>query len=391
MTLTRYTSLWLVPGLWVLSGCLSDRSHGLVDFSPDGKVVAFVRSDSLILPVGPEPVKVLQTAYVSWAFVNEPAKVLSVKVADYGPEKSGYTLSAGIHFRFSPNSKLLSVVTPARLLVIDLATSASRVLSKPGEHVTGMAWIGDKEVGYVTHTCRRGEYGEIADRIFWRQKVFGNVPRKKIYAERGSKHIPLALEWPFEHWSPEGSYVLFTAESRRRRVRLLRVSTGTIREFPNLQANQFSWRQDASAAFCLGPEVAAVIEPRTGKVLDLTDKFRQTFKGGYAPPSIEPLWTPDGNYVVGYSVDLGGFLIQALKSWPPQLYPQRTDGWVRVWLYTRERGHEEFAVDYEGRRFVPLGDGGSTGWSLSPDGKRAACVKHGRVVLKEINLPPKSR
>ena len=407
------TALWflcLSPSGAIGVGTRRSASAGELQFSPDGKTIAYEWTIALIKPVSRmEARAVSQTAEARWCSVAEPDRIHSAKVLQWGENAKGYRIGVYVHIGFSPDSRHLAVATPRKLRIIDLRSEKHWVLNRTGEFVTSLRWIDNEEIGYVTHSNRRGEWDEIVDRAIWRQKITQEWRnRREINKERGiegysdsggPKFTYGAGDFPVESWSPKGRFVVFSSSPMGGMVQLLDTQTGELRSLKKrMRVEYVSWKRDESAFVCVGDSSQALlVNSRTLEIVDFSRQFGGTF-GEYAP-SIFPEWTPDDRYIVANDLRLGGCLVR------PQPWEIRTVGqelgrrlevpkellsiWVKPlgisgWLRARAPS-QDYALNYDNGTLVALSQMGKFGPDrpvVSPDGTTAASGRHDGRELK---------
>lgn len=398
--------------LLLVSVCLSGCSYYATSydflFSPDGLTIAYPRAKKWDLPLPPELPTFYATVYVRWCNLNGVVRYRTVKLDSSGPKSNPFD-ERHVSLRFSPDSRQLAVTTPRRLVVIACESGKMKQLSHSGETVTAFGWLGNDEIGYVVQTVREKKVSKRTDRTFYRQKIHsGPEARVEFYRETGLRHAPL------ESWSPDGRFVIFLP-SYGNAMQLLNVSRGTVTSFGASKSSygKVSWKPDGSAALCTfsgykQPFGALVISPPSGEILDVTRQFTEAFvrEPSNSLPSVLPLWTADGEYVIVNDYQgLGGCLVRPqpwevipltrllLKrfgrtdhTWPHNnIVRFPTPGWVGVWVDS-----QTYAVDYEVKTPIPIGSTRDwlPGWILAPDGKKSVTVdRAGRLVGHSIELP----
>lgn len=399
------------------SGCviLDNNWVGHIRFSPDGSTLTYVQVVSLD-QFTIHPTNYAQTAYVRWCDVEQPEVVRSTKVDFVGLEFSGLSLGGVIHTQVSPDSRHLAIASLHHCSIVNLQTGRRWRLTPRTEFVASLAWLDGNTLGYAAHTNVRGKYREISDRTFWRQDIHKDVSsRVAVYREVGIDAGTMSLVFrKLEHWSPGGRYVVFMSPYGRGRYQLLDLHSGTVRAFgqSDASAEGVAWKRDGSAAMCVsriivgGQREALLLDSATGHTLDLSASFSDVFRG--YPPRIEPLWTPDDQYVLANDLQLGGCLIRpepwlfipvvqriadrttpsaegapylidrpySRKRGLPTLWPLPVEGWAG-WYFGAHR--KNYAVSYSGAAAVPIPiDSGQIAWS--PNGKKAATVNKDKVV-----------
>jgi hypothetical protein len=122
---------------------------------------------------------------------------------------------------------------------------------------------------------------------------------------------------------------------------------------------------------------------------DLTDQWRKLF--GTSKPGFELLWTPDNRFVAGSNLAIRGYLL-CPDPWEvrligekfrkpgdavaPSLRSQAVPDMLVV-----DMAPDELIVDYTGRPVKNLGqEGGMSGWTVLPGGKKAVSVGPGNQI-----------
>jgi len=428
----RLLCVFLLLGV-CLEGCSpvprSAEHSGRVHFSPDGEWVAYLWGKNWFVQSGPEPVMVRQTIWFCWAKATEPGRQRRLKIAESGAVKHGSSMLGQVHFEFSAEGSHVAIACPGRLVIVDLKTGDRRdIRLGDGEVISSLRWLDSKTLGYVTYVKSGEGAGAQIRRTFWRQAVYeGPDARTAIHVDTSIEYAVASLpgegivdEWPQEYWAPNGRYVIFRGASRPGSARLLVVESGEVRSMGPGDAALVAaaWKPDSSAVFWISstgfrkPCRAFLLILSDAKPIDLSADIRRIF--GNFEPRIEPLWTPDGQFVVGSTLELGGYLIrprpwevrllgQALKSSggldgasvgpefremfggldvPPEVRRQPAPG-----ILIASWGSNTAVVDYKGRVLQRLGDGGHSGWTVSPDGRKAVSVQLGGKIVV-VNLVP---
>jgi hypothetical protein len=414
---------WAAVGciLTLCAACAYLSPSHIVEFSPDGRFVAYVMARQWDLPLPPEMPTIRSTVYVMWRPLSDGSKTQSVKIDSFG-RKFGFWGKERVHLAFAPDSRHLSVVSPRRLMIIDVETGKNWNLTRAGDQVTSCHWLGSDEIGYVLYTNRQGDSGKKADRLFVKQGIHDRFEAAKIIhrqsgVEADFKEGISQNAWPIERWSPDGRFVIFTDLQSKEQFRILEVMSGALRSFghPGLRNEGVAWHPEGTWAFCIGqhrldPPYCWLLQPQTGGVLDLSDNLRSFL--AHTPPNamplIEPLWTRDGRFVIANVLGLGGCLISPkpwdviplaqevithlrrsdprplspyLKESPPFIRSAPLAGWVRIGI-SFESGPslsgEDYLADYTGTQLILLGPSRAPGfdWSVTLDGRQAVSFKN---------------
>lgn len=390
-----------------MSGCSYYSSSYDYSFSPDGLTVAFPMSKKWDLPLPPELPTFYATVFVTWCQLNGTHVCQRVEIDSSGPKHNPFDEKA-VSLRFSPDSRHLAVTTPHRLVVIECESRKMRQLSRSAERVSAFGWLGNDEIGYIVHTTREKKHGKRTDRTFIRQKISSQPEdRKEFYRETNLRHAPP------ESWSPDGRFVIFH-QSDRKSMQLMNTAQRTVTVFGPSKSSysSVSWKSDGSAAFCAfsgykQPIHVLVIYLPSGEIVDVTRQFTDAFVTDpfYSLPSVLPLWTADGEYIIVNDYrGMGGCLV---RPHPWQVIPLtkklvqhlgRTDhtwphnnivrfptpDWVGVWV-----DGQTYAVDYEAKIAVPIGSTRNwlPGWILTPDGKSSFAVERdGKFLIHAVEL-----
>ena len=429
-TLNKYTTrsfaFVIALGIFTCSASQGGPFHTgqpeKISFSPDNSKIAFIWSDEWYMPVVDSPILKREIS-LCWCNVADVDSVKSIKVYSasgrfYGPDP--------MDFKFSPDSSHLAIFTPNYLSVINLKSKKLWRLSNAGEKVTSFQWLDNAQIGYCVHAIAEEDKSRY-ERTFWRQKIANaHKTRSRIYS--ASIVEPDISTWPQEYWSPKGRYVIFLRNPYRTnsRFQLLDAGTGTTKltfgqpksvtiTFGIEGDSGISWKLDGSEAFCIAGIVgkgdnqqAFLIHTDTGQIFDFSQDFAKSFRSA---PYLLPCWTVDGKYVLANNyAGVGGCLIQP-RPWKvvtvgkqlpenfncegpclPIVFPLYTPNWVGINAPELHKspdtgGPPKFAVDCEGRKFVPLfSDPGI--YACSPDGKHAAVIwRKKKITLHKLELP----
>ena len=176
----------------------------------------------------------------------------------------------------------------------------------------------------------------------------------------------------------------------------MNVVTGNVRRLEgNGALTSAAWTRDGSrvlwVSFVAADQAceAYLLDVAESESLKLTNHFRDMFRSG--SPELAPLWTPDGRFVVGSNIELGGYLIQP-KPWSVRRIGQKLQRpgeavptWVRRQavpdVLIASWGSEEAAVDYGGKILKELGSGGFSGWTVLPEARQAVSVQPGNKIV----------
>ncbi len=410
--------------VWILSivlfaaalgsnGCKWTSTPADLHFSEDGTMVAFSLAECWDLPLPPEMPTFRTVPYARWCKMNSPRDCETIKLpssrSDYG-----YYIVNDIVPIFSPDSRRLAIISPDGLLLADVESGKYKKISLAQEEVKTARWIENDELGYAAHTTRRGKYDDVIDLTFWRQKIDQPAnTRTEIHRELGIDN------YPNEYWSPGGKHVIFVYHGYYAgQFRMLDIATGKATELgsPGIMSKGVSWKPDSTAAVIHSqikgdlPVEVLLVELETGETIDLSERFQETF--GNDLPSIDPLWTADGLYLVVNSLELGGCLVRpepwevirlskriverfyTKDNWLDERLPwisrQPAPGWIRVWAPSRKRESLQLAVDYQGKNHFTIGPNSTPGggWILTPDATRAVRLnKSAKPEVVKVEAP----
>jgi hypothetical protein len=152
------------------------------------------------------------------------------------------------------------------------------------------------------------------------------------------------------------------------------------------------WHSKVSTAPGIHASLYSVAD---GRSVDLSHGFQDVFQTSTL--DFDPVWTPDGRFVAGSNLTLGGYLIQPVPweirligrklrrpgdTVPPCIRVQDAPG-VLVACFSPD----EAIVDYSGNVLKRLGPGGMSKWTVLPGGKRAVSIRpDGDVAATELDL-----
>jgi hypothetical protein len=366
-------------------------------WAPDGSAVAFLWDEGIAAGLVDREYLTRNT-YLYWSRASDLKDRRRVHLVSCVGSDAGYH-SAEWGVQFAPDSQRVAAIAPPnhRLLIVDLASGSHEALTGPPDLVTSFAWIGPREIGYVT--CSPGSSNR-AHRRFWRQLVAPAVGERRCIHDDGDIEADAVLyaRKPLESWSPTGQHVLYMKPSYRGCLNLLGTVTGAVQGIGDSGMHMLgaAWRPDGAQAFCIldvtgdvGHQQALLVDAMTGNVRDVTAAYRGSFSADVYP-DVERRWTEDGRYVLLNTSPDGAYLIRPepwevialgtkligrdqIGSRAPWLFRLPVAGWVGVCAYDKSAQFTRGAVDYQGERIVPL----EAAWSaraISADGSRAATV-----------------
>ena len=384
---------------FALSGCSTSSDEGSrgVQISPNGEWIAYLWYEREYVQRGPEPVPVRETVSLCWSATATPQKITCLPLGEWDPDQSAEFLSSQTHLVFSHKGRCLAIVQPGRLLFVDLVSGQTGIHELADEVTTSLSWLDEQTVGYVTYKKSGLGEDDKTERTFWRQRFDQSVAeRTAIHCNVDIRYpLPTILDegqdWPQEFWSPDGRFVLFRDPSRRGSPCLLKIVTQKVQGLQHSGALEAAaWRRDSSQVVytvCTGYQAYQefLLDISRGDLLDLTSQFRDVFQT--SKPYLEPLWTPDGQFVVGSNLELGGYLIRP-QPWSVNLIGKKLQGpgdtvgpWVRgqvvPGMLVARIAPNEAVVDYNGKILKVLT---GTSWTVLPGGKQAISVQLGNKI-----------
>ncbi|MBI4579493.1 MAG: hypothetical protein HY718_07320 [Planctomycetes bacterium] len=401
-----------------MAGCVSFSHPTSLMVAPDHETIAYLWIDSLELPMVDSP-RLAQTAKVVWSSIGALDRKKSTTARAVLLQQGGHDLATLIGMSFSPDSRHIAILSGARLSVLRLDDGRLRQISFADELVTSYAWHGDNEIVYAAYANVRGKHRDTADRIFRRQSINefakAGVP---AFREDGVTARPggsAGIETD-EYFSPSGRYVVYMDHWPRGRFRCLDITTGQAVSFGQSDAHTegVAWMPDDSLALCVSEDnrskghiQALLLEPRTGKVEDLSGPFAQDFPG--FPPQVEPTTTPAGQFFIANSLDRGGCLVRP-RPWevlPVARKLQRECGlggdrapWIYPspaarWFVTGGSPGDRWAFTHDLRNVVALGNSerdatnpktSAGAWAF--DGGRIVTVDYSNhISIRAVDLP----
>jgi len=380
---------------------------GRICFSPSGSSIAWLATESVTIPWGPENLDLSEVLSLRWCSVHDPHQQHYVKIASRHFKLSGTGLSAETHMYFSPDSRHLAVIWPKNIMILDLATGDHRKLPTYDEILSSFAWLNDTTIGYVSYTKQQ----DVITRTFWRQGIAEDqAERTAMYQESELQELPLwfyQYDWPREYWSPRGTWVIFGRHGKEGQPSLLHIPEGTIRSIGRADSHfkKASWRSDETRLMWIAYNSTAeayevfLLDLVSDQTTDLTEEFTQSLGKPLPDIEIDREWTPDGKYVVANDSGCGGHLIQprpwraiaigkmmapGSEKYLPVVRRQPAVNMLLVNLFK----DGEYIVDYKGQKRKRLGEGDLSGWSISPDGRCAVKIGlDGKLFVKTLSEP----
>lgn len=394
MRIVYYASVFLGIEIIHLAGCIGQGSNvGDLTFSPDGEQICYLREDKIEEKVVDGKVW-FRSISLHWCSTNNPASRRSIHIDSLGRDFGHSTVLRKV--KWSPGGSWIGVLTPHRLTAV--ATDTGDKCEIRDGAISSFAWCSKNEVFYSTNRRIWSKRRPVICRedLSTRQRTdvvtFADRPVEEVGGHRG-------------YWSPSGRWAILMEPSHVGQYSCVDASLGTVHAFGQHDAYVVgvSWMPDSSHAFCVSGRVgmetlheAVLYEPATATVVDCTGGFRQTFRDD-RHLHIEPVWTPDGHYVLVNSLNAGGTLVQP-DPWKviplgrltsPQLTglgPLRINPtlfWLPVpgWIGVRPTGtyaDSPYVADYSGKRVVPLlvrdGPPAVVPHAVSPDGTMGAII-----------------
>ncbi|MHC4983605.1 MAG: TolB family protein [Planctomycetota bacterium] len=396
-----YALVAVALGAVQVAGCIGRGSGvGSLTFSPDGKHVCYIREDRIEEMVVDGKIW-WRSIILHWCSTSDPATESSTQIDTLGAKYRGY-INVGTEVKWSPNSTRIGVLTQHKLVVVETNSGKKREL-RDGT-IKSFAWLSDGEVAYCTRRFKRN----MQTRVICRENL--DTQQKTEVFAFPERRADRSIYW--EDWSPSGRFLILMEPDVGGQYHCVDVSNGTTRSFGQTDAYDVgvAWAPDSSRVFCVSNKVgpgysyeALLLDPATGTTVDCTDGFQDTFAGH--APSLVPLWTADGKYVLVNALHIAGHLVQP-DPWEavplrrmlatsftaptksskinPWLFRLPVAGWVGV-LPTGNEGDSpvKYAADYSGQRALPLLEAYPR--AISPDGTMAATIgEDGHVKIDRL-------
>jgi hypothetical protein len=368
--------------------------------------MAYILARTTYVPWGPEQVKLSQKTWLYYGPVTDPNQTRSVTLGEWGMAKTGYSLLDHTHLVFSLQGARLAVVSPGAILFVDLASGKVGRSRLPDETITSLGWIAPQTIGYASFKNAQPE--GVPLRTIWRQDVeSGPEKRTSLLQDKGvggAGGVALSSDdWPREYWSPDGRYVLFREAGATESASLLEVSTQRTRPLgpEGTTLERGAWKHDGSAVLWAsldrkeGKYRILLLTLAKGQPWEITTQCQGVL--GNNDPQFESLWTGDDQFIVGSTLDLGGYLLRPepfefrslgsrLKRSNQPYAPSFRVQFAPGLLIANRPNLGEAVVDYDGKIIKELDFGGLSGWSIAPDGKNAFSVWPGDKI-HEVSLP----
>ena len=405
-----------IPRHYSFSGPIEDGNNALgvhgryertIDFSPDGKVLAYIWSDAeFVYPpeLGARPCTLTESMEIRVRRLDGDGPEFKIPLDSIDLRPDGITyFGLGVSLQTSPDSQQVAALCARRLVLVDALSGRHRTIEYEGEFFSSFAWMNANEIAFSTSD------GEAL--TFWRYNLASPpAERVKVYTEPSRvivrDNLPPDLRQ--DDWSPRGRFVSFVSCTPEGEVQqaLLDLHTGAIRPFP-LRSYCLTqcWKHDETAvlvADLISDEKRIVlVNPETMEIEDLTDDFRRTFGDQIHIAMVSPVWTPDDQFVIlyrtieyppknqftGWRFEHKGYVI---RPHPFQVVLQRDEilrwspfpGWVLV------QGGGTFEwLDLAGDKTAPI-SGWINDWTWSDNGRLAAKIGGGEVKVFRPEIPP---
>ena len=402
-------SFHFLTTILVLSGCLHNASgeidYSRIHISPDGNWITYLRGQIVFMYFGPEPFPIRQSIEVCWSNINSLKKQNIIKLAEWGWSKIGETMLSKAHIKISPDSQFLSIIIPEQIVILELATGKKWSYKIEKEIICSYNWLEHGHFHYSTYKKIDKHDDSKYIRTFWKQNIHKPIKdRIIIYQDKAAieHYVYDGMDWPVEYWSPDGNYVLFKGPDRIRRPHLLDLSANNVTTLGNEKESLSiaSWSPDASK---LVYTIYSISNQKYESFLfnlvsketsNITENMQMIFKS--SSPSYEPIWTPTGDFIVGFNLDKGGYIF-CPKPWEFRELgksierkmnlkgpiPIRIQQAKNMLLANTVEG--EILIDYTGKIIKRLEGNDMSGWSVSPDGKKAVMVEsNGKLRIIEL-------
>ena len=407
----------------VSAGC-SVRSVECVRISADGRTIAYALDELMTSGLYPNlSASWSNDVQVCWCGTKDPGRVYRAPVH----HEQGFSPPAATDgvadLLFSPDGNRLAIVTSRKVLVLDLASGNIReVFDKPGSCPCA-SWIGNDELGFGAWEPPEDAEKPISGFRLYRARVSEtSALPSTIFTLFPERKAAVSL-----YWSPRGRYAFLVPRSGgnvlydvQRRERVL---------FQPIQASfgAIAWKKDESAVLCprlrpydgdsnharedrtgVGPPThpapwpAGSLNPDDPDWVMVGMPDGNTVELGAHDYAGELEWTADGAYVICRG-GWGGIWLIRPAPWAAFPLKDKIVSAMKLvgnthaldlralpvpgWLWTRGADGRCYAMDYEGRQFIPITEGGA--WAITPDGRRIAEVgRAGEVNVRELALPP---
>ena len=404
-----------IPSYKSFSGPISndeDRLHLTnIDFSSDGNVLAYIWKDAEYMyppDIAARPRTLTDSKELRIRRLDREAPELKIPLDSIDLRPDGvvyYDLEAVL--QVSPDSQRVAALCSRRLVLVDVSSGSQRIIEYDGEFFATFAWLSAREIAFSTYDSKV--------RTFWRYNIDSPPAGRTMVYSHPDRMVELVKRDNVPpglagiQWSPRGRFVSFTssAETHEGSYVLLDLRTGSIQTLPFEPCYQ-CWKQDESAVLITGwisdKTPVALMNPTTGETEDLTDDFKKAFGDKPDITMVSPLWLPGDQFITFYQNfeyppktdndvwkhELKGHVVQVhpfrvvltrdnILQWSP------IPGWVLM------QGDGTFDwLALTGDKTAPI-SGWSNRWTWAANGKLAAKIDGGQLVVFSPELPPKGK
>lgn len=383
-----------------------------IAFSPDGEVLAYLWHNGIRrYSERPRemPLMLTESVEIRWFDVGRPDEVRTTLVDEIDLRPSGAHYNITARLLFSPDSRHLAVVSPKRLIIIELATGDSREIPLEEEETfRELAW---RSSDVPVYAILRGR-----TETFFRHQFKATPSERQLVYEAEldwvaqTHHQPDGFTLPpglqeFD-WSPDGRLVLIRRRAQQGQpVALLDIDTGTITPLSNSISSVMgtSWSNNGAHILIRGSsqphtygDVVVLVDTRTGQATDMAERFSTLVGSAGSPPEVHlpsPVWV-DANHMIVHDMSwnrepgaVNSHLVR-LEPWGVvlstrrYLRPSPVAGWLLL------QGGESFDwIDPARAREVHL-EGWPNQWVWAPGGRHAAEIRDDEIVLLQPTTPP---
>ena len=395
----------LTPSHRSFSGPIEDGNnasgvHGrykrTIDFSPDGKFLAYIWSDAESVrsrELGARPRTLTESMRLRVRRLDRDGPELDVPLDSVDLRPGGITyFGLGVGVQAGPDSAHLMAIVARRIVIVDALSGERQVIEYAGEYFGSAAWLTSEEVAFTTTDGKA--------LTFWRYNIHSPpAERVRIYTEPSQETVTGGLPPDLRHdqWSPNGRFVAFTSfqNTQQGESVLLDMRTQAIRVFP-FSLHYQCWKPD-STALLVNDKFAEgrpfyLVNPATGAAESMTEQFAKEFGRNRDVTLVSPLWAPDGESVVLYT-DEGSTArhrgcVVRLVPFGVVLSKNQILRWSPVTNWFLLQGEMTFMwIDISGQRTAPI-EGWINDWTWSRDGALAARIEGGAVKVFRPSLPP---
>jgi hypothetical protein len=189
----------LLAATAVLTGCsMRECVDGSCCFSPDGRLVAYLRSESVALAITGELSCQWHHHSLRWCAADRPEEIERLTVirefmspAGGAPQEEVYAVL------FSPDGRHILLDTNCGLLLADLYWRRVRRLEVAEDGAHNPVWLSNEQVAYVTSGS---DDPPVPWRVFRQDIASGSKPQEIF---RGAQRMYAAARW-----SPDGRFAL---------------------------------------------------------------------------------------------------------------------------------------------------------------------------------------